>query len=188
MSNEFKKAFIGIGSAIQQGTVRALNRALSSTKTELVKNLGADTGLKAALIKTRVLDIKANKNKFSVQLAIATKVGVSLAEFSPREKVVNVVHPGHTLPTRHVGVTVAVGGNRDLVPGGFLWTAPSGKQLVLARKSTTKYPVVTLRSNAFTDAAQARVAETESTLRSNFEDQVVAQVEYAVQAKFDSDK
>lgn len=188
MANEFAKAFKGIGDAIQQGTTRALNRALSSTATELTKNLGQKTGLKASVIKSRVLQVKANKNKPSIQIAIATKVGVSLAEFSPLPKVVRVVHPGNTHPTRHVGVTVRIAGSRTLVPGGWLWTAPSGKQLVLARKAGAQYPVVSLRTNVFKEAATELVPETETKLAANANAQLASQIEYAIQAKFDSDR
>lgn len=189
LAGEFKKAFKDIDQAIKQGTTRALNRALSSAKTQLVKNIGQDTGLKASLIKERVLDIKANSKKQNVQLAIAIKVGVSLSEFSPSTKKVEVVHTGHTKATTHYGVSVKAAGGRQLVPGGFLWNA-SGKKLVLGRSdpSNNTSTLATLRSNAFKDSATARRDETQRFLEKQFEDAIVDQLEYAIKSKLDSNR
>jgi hypothetical protein len=190
VANEFKKAFAGIDKAIKTGTTRALNRALSSASTELVKNLGSETGLKASVIKTRVLQIKAKAGKPSVQIAIATKVGVSLAEFSPLPKIVNVVHAGHTMPTRHIGATVRIAGSRVLVPGGFLWNAPSGKTLVLGRKdlNDNRSKLTTLRTKYFSQVAERLRPAAETKLLANFNEQIGAQLDYAIQSRFDANK
>lgn len=189
MANEFVKAFKGIDKAIRQGTTRALNRALSNTKTQLVKNLGEDTSLKASVIKDRVLDIKATQNKQSVQLAVAVKVGVALSEFSPSPKYVSVTPRGRTHPQRFRGVSVRVAGTREIVPGAFLWTSPAGKDLVLMHKSPNdkRTPIVTPRSNVFKEAASARVDATTQFLQDKFNALVADQIDFAIQSKFDSD-
>jgi hypothetical protein len=183
VSAEFTKAFNGIDAAIKQGTARALNRALSSTRTKVTRAIREQTGLKTAVIKTRIREAKANRNKLSVVLALATKVGVSLAEFAPRVKKVM------SAAGKRFGVTVKIGQQaRQLVPGGWLATVKSGKQLVLARKGKAQYPTVALRTTVFTDVVKAEQASAKRYIVDEFDRIVAEYIDFEIQKKFAQDK
>lgn len=187
--NEFVKAVKGIDQAIKLGTSRALNRALSSTKTQLVRDLSDDTGMKNASIKARVREVKATVKSLNVIIALAVKIGVSLAEFSPSIRKIKVVHQGNTKATTHYGVSVRIGGTtRDIVPGAWLAYGKSGKKLVLARKGKDKYPTQALRTDVFKDAAKTRQVQATKQLADKFSNEVASQIDFAIQQKFNSDK
>lgn len=183
--SEFKKALKGIDQAIKQATARALNRALSSARTKITRDIASETGLPNKVIKTRMLETKARKDKLRARLGIATKVGVSLSEFKPRVKPVKVVHVGHSRPTTHYGVTVKLGNRgRDLVPGGFLSKGRgSGKQLVLARKGKARRPTVALRTMLFTDVAKAKQSEAQRHMLNQFNKDVAGYIDFEIKKK-----
>lgn len=183
--NQFKKAFKGIDSAIQQGTARALNRALSSTKAQISKTIRNEVGLTNKQIAARIREIKAGSKSLAVKLAIATKVGISLTEFKPQVKAVNVVHAGNRKATKHYGVTVKLGtAGRLLVPGGFLATVKSGKQLVLSRKGKGRYPTVALRTTLFSDVVTREQTATQKYLLDTFNELVGDYIEYEIGKSF----
>lgn len=186
--NQFVKTFKGLDQAIAQGTARAMNRALSTTQTQLAKNLKDDTGLSTKVIKSRMLSIPATKGKLAAVLAIAVKVGVSLAEFAPQIKKVKVVHQGNTKATTHYGVTVKIGGTRTLVPGAWLAYAKNGKALVLSRKAGNRYPTVALRTDAFRDAVVAREPDAQKVMLDKFNEIVSTEIDNSIQYKFNSDR
>lgn len=190
MSQEFKKAFRGIDSAIKQGTARALNRALSSAKTKMVRALREETGLTNKVVNRRVLETKANQAKLRARLGIAIKVGIPLSEFSPKLKTSRVVHKGNRRATKHYGVSVKIGKQgRQLVPGGFLVSGRnSGKSLVLARKGKAPRPTVVLRTMLFTETAKAARAEAQRHMANTFNKDVSGYIDYEIKKRFTQNK
>src|SRR5688572_16620255 len=111
----FKSALKDIDKAVQRGASRALNKAIAQTKTQVVRQLREDTGLKTEDVKARVRTIKSKPGILGVVLGIATKFGIGLRKFSPKQKAVKT-HLG-----KRYGVTAKVGqASRQLVPNAFI--------------------------------------------------------------------
>lgn len=199
MSNsEFKKAFKGIDSAIKQGTARALNRALSSSKTKMVRALRQDTGLKTEIISSRIRTKKAKSDSLAVIMGIAIKIGVAISKFGPSIKKVKALYSDGSKRSRK-GVTAKIGKqSRQLVPGAFVLDNKSG-MVVVGRKaafneqgeyvdSKTQSKLTTLRTKIFTEAAQANETDIKKNLTDVFNDIVSHEIDYAVGAKFSENK
>lgn len=192
-----KSQLKGIDKAIIQGSVRALNRALSSAKTQLVRNLKEDTGLKTDKVNSRVFPIKANNNKLLASLNVAVKFGVPLRQFSPKQKTVRVKHSTGGRARAHYGVTVKLGKqNRQLVPGAFLLDNKAGL-IVVGRKGAfrgpnydyvnrraARKPLVQLRTTIFQDSAHARKAEATKYMQQVFDKNINHEIEFAISKKF----
>jgi hypothetical protein len=164
-----------INSAVKSGSIRALNKALTKTKNKLVKDLKDDTGLKSETLSKRILLIKARSKNLKGSINIATKIDVQLSAFSPKEKGVKV--PGKRKPgtkgrpksRTYIGVTVKMGKSaRQLVPGGFLRTVRSGKEIILTRTNDTRYPVKAMKSDVLKQSAKARQNEAIQYLQKEF--------------------
>jgi hypothetical protein len=194
LANEFKKAFKGIDGAIKQGSARALNRALSATKTKMVRALREDTGLKTEVIKTRTWGKKAKVDYLDITLGIAIKFAIALSKFSPAAKRVKSITRG-----LRQGVTAKVGkGGRQLVPGAF--TLDNSKGLaVVGRKaaysatgeyvnSSTQSTLKSIKTEVFTDSAKANEADAKAYMRDTFEKIVAHEIDYAIQSKFSENK
>lgn len=200
-SGEFRKAFKGIDNAIKQGTARALNRALSSTKTRVVRSLREDTGLKTSDITARTRSRKAAQNRLGVILAIAVKFGIALSKFSPLEKTVRVNRKGFSgkgIP--YLGVSVKIGGKaRQLYPGAFFLRGKTG-EAVIGRKEAfdskgqnytgrgSKYPTVKLKTDIFQESAKKNEASMKQYLVDTFDKNVTHEIEYAISSKLSSNK
>jgi hypothetical protein len=192
--DQFQKAFKGIDSAIKQGTARALNRALSSTKTKVVRQLRQDTGLPTEVITARTRFKKATLKDLRVILAIAVKFGIALSKFKPSEKKVKVVQKNGRKVT-HYGVTAKIGQlPRQLVAGAFMLSGKTG-EAVLGRKqaysdgiysdpNAPKYPTASLKSDVFTESAKAQQVPAKEYLQQAFDNNAEHEIEYAVQSKF----
>jgi hypothetical protein len=199
VSGEFRKAFKGVDAAIKQGTARALNRALSSTKTKMVRTLREQTGLKTDVITARTRSLSATSSKLSVIFAIATKFGIALSKFAPSLKKVRVKQRnGRTV--LHYGVSAKIGQQaRQLIPGAFFLVGKTG-EAVLGRKSAydkdgsysnptaPKYKTAQLRTRIFSEVAEQHQAEAQQYLADTFDKNVAHEIEYAIQKKFDENK
>ncbi len=162
-----------VQNAIFGGTVRAINKAAAKTFTKVKRDLREDTGLTNKVIEKRVLVSKANKNKITASVNVATQFDVQLSEFSPKEKKVSVNR------RTYYGVTVKVGTEgRQIVPGGFLRTVNSGKQLILSRTSNSRYPIQALKSDIVKVSALARQEENSAYMRTEFDRLLDTQVTY----------
>jgi hypothetical protein len=183
VSSNFKKAFRGIDSAIQQGTARALNRALSSTKTKVTRQLREETALKTDIITARLRAKKAKANQLGAILAIAVKFDVPLTKFSPKAKSVKVGK------RRYDGVTVKVGKQpRQLAPKAFFLQGKSVDGVVIARKGEAKNPLIQPKSDAFRKSAQAAQEPATKHMADTFEKNVGHEIEFAVSRKFKQNK
>ncbi len=202
--SQFKKAFKGIDSAIKQGTARALNRALSSAKTKMVRALREDTSLTTEVIKTRTRGRKAAQNRLGISLGIAVKFGVALTKFTPKEKKVRVKRGGKGKAQLYRGITAKIGkGPRQLVPGAFGMDTKS-KFIVAGRKqaftdtnrghgvysnrTAPRKPTVQLKTTVFVDAAKANEAAVKADMKDTFNRIVAHEIDYAIAKQFKSNK
>jgi hypothetical protein len=198
LSSEFRKALNGVDTAIKTGTARALNRALSTAKSQMVKKLREDTGLKTDVINTRTLAVKANVNHLSAILKIAVKFGIALSKFGPSARKVIAKYSDGTKRARQ-GVTAKIGKQaRQLVPGAFLLDNKRGLAVV-GRKaaydengqyvdSKTQGKLVNLKTTIFTEAAVRNQAEVQKVMNQAFIDRVDHEIDYAIQQKLDSNR
>jgi hypothetical protein len=161
LSNSFKKVALAIKESVASGSIRAMNKALTKTKSKVSKDLKSATNLDSKTLKKRVNVIKAKKGKSTGSVGVAVKYGLPLSAFSPKEKKVTL--PGRKASGRrgrpkvrtYYGVTVKVGNRpRELVPGGFLRTVRSGKDIVLTRVSKTRYPILEPKTDILRKAAE----------------------------------
>jgi hypothetical protein len=190
--SDIQKAAEDIQKALNLGTRRALNRAASKANTQMVRAITSDTGLASAFVKKRVRLYKATADRLLASVNVATKVGVNLSEFKPKEVVVKVAPSNAKLSKRgkaktqaYYGVTVKIGNApRALVPGGFLRTVGSGKQLILARKGKGRYPTQALRTDVIEQSALANAGDVSAKLGDSFNDELQGQIDYALASRF----
>lgn len=196
--NQFKKALNGVDSAIKQGTARALNRALSSTKTKVVRQLRQDTGLKKDVVSTRTRFRKAKIDSLDVVIGIATKFGIPLRQFAAKAKNVR------SAMGRRIGATTKIGRqNRQLVPGGFLMNV--GATTIVAGRTkafsglgsgegtytdskAARAPTTQLKTRAFSESAKDLQGPSEKHLKDTFERIVAHEIEYSVSRKLKQSK
>jgi hypothetical protein len=176
IKKQFGKVLTGFDKGVKEGSIKALNKSLTFIKTEVVADLKEITGIKSSLLTPRIRTLRANKTVTQAKLQIATKRGISLAEFKPkvvkvpvggRKKVAGA--KGRPKARTFYGVSVKVGRlPRTIVPGGFLRTVRNGKELVLRRKGEGKYPTEALKTTAALDAAQERQNEYNRRMKEKF--------------------
>lgn len=180
-----------VKAAIETGMVRALNKALATTKTKTSRQLRDATGLKTKSLDKRLLALKASKKKPIASINVATKVGVQLSEFSPKEKKIILGTKGGKKKA-HYGVTVKIGNQpRQLVPGAFLRAVKSGKALVFVRTQSYKdgqyvnpkaprYGITTPRINVLRVEAERIQVENSKFMKSEVDRLVDREVEFAL--------
>lgn len=196
------KAMRRINSAVKTGTIRAMNRAADSARSQMAKTIRDETGLPLKRVNTRVGTTKANSKRFFSSVNVATKVGIPLDEFKPKISKIRLpakpVSGRRGRPRQRVfhGVTVKIGGApRELVSGGFLTKVKNGKTLVLARKraiSSGSYdnqaggtkardrrPTTRLRQNVILKAAQANAQMVKKQMQSVFEKNIGREIDFA---------
>jgi hypothetical protein len=126
-------------SVLRQATVKSLNRALGSTRTEASRIAQAELSMKRTEALKNLLFTIAKQPSLEAKIRIGGR-GISLMAFSPKKVRVQ------TKRGRRIGVSILVKGVRQIVPGGFLATMPNGKRGVFARKGQAQYPIKQLFS------------------------------------------
>lgn len=192
MSKSLGKVARAINKSILTGSKRALSKALTKTKSKLKSDLKSDTGLSAKTLDKRINAIKPKGKILEGSVNVATKFSVQLSEFKPKEKKVKVAgknksgQKGRPKGKTFYGVTVKIGKEpRDIVPGGFLRTVSSGKELIFTRKDKSeyslkekvtsffkgsgKYPIRTMKTDILLDSAKKRQSEAREFLKSEFD-------------------
>jgi len=190
MANEFKNALKGVDKAIKVGTQRALNRALSQSKTKMVRSLREDTGLKTDVVKSRTRAKKARGNSLDVILRIAIQFAISLSKFGPKAKKVRAQYKDGTKRAR-TGATAKIGrAPRQLVPGAFILKRGDGVAVGRADAynaqgeyvdSTTQGKLVNLKTKAFTESAKANEAPVTKLMMDTFNRIVGHEIDFAIQ-------
>jgi hypothetical protein len=180
----FVRALRGVDKAIKQGVNRALNRALKSSRTKLVKEIKSGTSLKTDDVNARIRQLGANKDKQDIALLIATKIGVPIRKFSPREKRVR------TSTGNKKAVTAKIGANRQLVPGGFMVPVSGSNEIVAIRKNQSdSYSETTQpRTKIFTEVSESVKGDVHKHMHETFIKNVNHEIEFALKRKFSSTK
>lgn len=192
MANEFKSigsAFKGVGNAIKTGQKRALNRAASSTRTFISRDVRSQVGLKSKDINKRVrlnrTDSGFNKKfSFRSSVGIATKTGHPLRLFSPKAKKVRL-KKGTAFGNTRIGVTAKIRKSREFIPTAFLMNV-RGNQIVAARKGKQRKPTVELRTKAFIEAVMNGVKKYRTFMTNEYRRIVGREVTFAVSKRLGS--
>jgi hypothetical protein len=106
--------------SIQRATARALNRAIVTTRQDVIKKLQTETGLKQATIRARLEIQRASPRQLEAAVVVSAK-SIPLIEFGARQT--------------PAGVVTARGQFRR---GAFLATMRSGHRGVFKRRSVTR--------------------------------------------------
>lgn len=112
--------------AAQRAIVRALNRALTSGQTAMVKAMAADTGLKSGDIKKALRQRKATADQPTAVLGASTK-RLPLYAFKARQT--------------KTGVSYRLSSGRGQAPHAFIATMPTGHVGVFARRLKARLPI-----------------------------------------------
>lgn len=138
-----KKLEKAVNSELKRAASRSINRALTSTKAKLSSEASKESGAKVGEIKKRIGTWNASSTKPSGAMVTFAKP-MSLSIFSPKVKTVK------TEKGKRQGVTVKLGSEKQLVPGGFLFTkkhAGSKIKAVFARIGQARLPIKKLFTN-----------------------------------------
>lgn len=152
--------------AVKNGQVGALRKALRKARQKMISDYGKDTSLASKAIRKRVKIIPPKKGVGLGSINVAIAFGVPLGEFKP---IVKMVKGAKRL---YEGVTVRMGTlGRAIVPKAWLWTARSGKQIVLQRDKDSRYPISTPKSDLLKESAKRRQEEHKAYLAQAFKDE-----------------
>lgn len=119
------------------------NVTISSSRTFILKAL-AESGLKRKIGAAALYFSKSTPETLTASLKDRGRK-IPLAAFSPKSKKVK------TARGRRIGVTILIGGNRELVPGGFLATLKSGKVGVFQRVGSERLPIKQMFAKQLSD-------------------------------------
>lgn len=111
--------------------VRALNRALVSGRTVMVRAMAGDVGLRQTAVRTALRQRDATFQRPSAELGASLK-RIPLIQFNARGPE----------PSRGRGrVTYKLGASRGHVPGAFIATMGSGHRGVFTRRTRQRLPI-----------------------------------------------
>jgi hypothetical protein len=100
--------------------VTAANRAIATGKSRALKDAGRDTGVTQKALKNRLVAFNARSNKPLATLYFGGKP-IVLSAFTPRVK------PVQSPRGKRYGATIKSASGRQLVAGGFIRDARSGR-------------------------------------------------------------
>ncbi|MDZ4678410.1 MAG: phage tail protein [Oligoflexia bacterium] len=126
---------------IKKASVHAINTTMISLRTRVKKRLSDELGLKQKDISKRLNVVKATQTRAVGTLRIFDK-GFPLVQFTPRKVTIQ------TSRGPRKGVSVLIGGVRQVVPTGFLITLKSGKKGIFERVGNERLPIRQLFSSA----------------------------------------
>lgn len=120
----------------ERAMVRALNRAMNSARTVMVRAIVKDTGLRHSDVRDALKLVSARPGNPMAQLS-ASLTRLPLIRFGARGPE----------PSRGKGrgVSYAFGGRRVTLPHAFIATMRSGHRGVFARRRTTRLPINELK-------------------------------------------
>jgi len=123
---------------LQQGKInkaasRALNKTITTVRTQAVRAIAKDIGLKQKQVRANIILKRANRNYLQASL-IASSKRFKLIEVDPRAK------------QTAQGVRLKQQGGRRVVPHAFIVTRrKSGRLAIVKRKTSKRYPLIELR-------------------------------------------
>lgn len=117
----------GVRNGVKRAAVRAINKVARSARTEVVRKISRETGLRQRDIRKRnVRLLRARYDRLSA-LLILTGRAIKLIRYRARQ-------------TRR-GVTYRSGEGRKLLPSAFIATMPSGHEGVFKRRGKERLPI-----------------------------------------------
>ena len=119
----------GVSAKAMRGAIRAMNRAIASGRTAMVREIARDTGVKVGDVRDAMPIREAS-------------LSVAQASFGAGLKRIPLIYFKARATRR--GVTYAFTGSRNRIPNAFLATMKSGHQGVFARKTAKRLPIVEL--------------------------------------------
>lgn len=174
---QFQKIQTKINKANLTASYRAINKAQGKVKTQFQRLIAQDSGLQSKQIKNRFFQRKASSKSLNAFIGIGVKFGVALSEFKPKEKLVKI---GKGKKARkYKGVTVKLPEGRQVVAGGFLFIAKSGKSLVLTRKGQARNPLTQPRYNLNAIASRHQSAMNQ-LMKKEFDANFKSQLQYEI--------
>jgi len=125
----------GLSYKAMRGAVRAMNRAIASGRTAMVREIARDTGLKAGDVRD-ALPIRDATIERAEAAFRAGLTRIPLIYFKAKAPE----------PSRGKGrgVSYALTGSRNRIPNAFIATMRSGHRGVFARKATKRLPIAEL--------------------------------------------
>lgn len=100
------------GDKVSLGILRAMNRAVLSARTVMVRSMAQDTGLKQKDVRDAIRTENATGTRLQAKIAASLK-RLPLIKFGARQTA--------------AGVSYKLGGSRNVVPGAFIATVHAGK-------------------------------------------------------------
>ena len=119
--------------AVNKAFAHSANGAITQTRTFILKAL-TEAGIKRKYAAAQIYAKRATPDFLNASLRDKGK-RIPLSAFSPRSKMVK------TSRGKRTGVTVQIGGVRELVPGGFLMTTKSGRVGIFQRIGQSRLPI-----------------------------------------------
>lgn len=122
------------------------NRAILQTRTFILKAI-VEQGIKRKYASAALQNTKSIPSTLSASL-IDGGGRIPLAAFSPRSRQVK------TSRGVRAGVSVLIGGTRELVPGAFLMTLKDGRLAIYKRDGKARFPITQLFQSKTIDIIQ----------------------------------
>jgi len=121
---------------INKAATRALNKTATNVRTQAVRLIANDIGVKQKQVRANIILARARRNFLQASL-IATKRRFTLIELDPRAR------------QTARGVQIKQQGVRRIIPHAFIITRrQSGQLAIVKRKTAKRYPLIELRGES----------------------------------------
>jgi len=121
---------------INKAATRALNKTATSVRTQAVRLIANDIGVKQKQVRANIILARARRNFLQASL-IAAKRRFTLIELDPRAR------------QTARGVQIKQQGVRRIIPHAFIITRrQSGQLAIVKRKTNKRYPLIELRGES----------------------------------------
>ena len=166
------RAFRSLKASSPRIQMRALNRAVATTKTNVSRAVSKDMGLKVGTVKKAMIVTKAKLNQLSASIAASLK-RVPLIDFGAKGP-----EPSRG---RGRGVTAKTGGARKRYPHAFITSVGSGHRGVFERRGDTRLPIRELRGPSIGLVFQKHRDEGKKVARTAYLKELTHQIRRAMQ-------
>jgi len=128
---------------INRAATRALNKTVTTVRTKAVRLIAKDIGIKQQKVRANIILKRARRN-FLQAILSASNRRFTLIEIDPRAK------------QTAIGVHLKQQGGRRVIPHAFIIKRrQSGKDAIVKRKTSKRYPLIELRGESVADVFTA---------------------------------
>lgn len=131
-TRDVARRFKAVADRVPHATARALNRAGTTMRAVMAREISRDTGLKVGTVKNELIVTNATPAKTSVRVSVSG-ARIPLIEFNARGP-----EPSRG---RGRGVTARLKGGRGRYPHAFISTMRSGHRGVFQRRGSGRLPI-----------------------------------------------